>query len=208
MGFIHFPWLSLNSKGQVQTVAHQEREGKQKQWRNKQETKVQPRQSPGSSSRNIHNSIFEFFSRIKAPSNLEDGNFRWAQESWSTALLLTPQHQPIRRKSHTLLPSPQILPIIDMQTCMHGTCQYIIHTNKRTAWTLNRLLLRTKIYVLSLRESRLLSPGWSFPFPKNPFHPPRSQQGTEVTLSGSNEVTLPCRVKRANSDGESPTGEH
>lgn len=127
-----------------------------------------------------------------------------AQESWSTALLLTPQHQPIRRKSHTLLPSPQILSIIYMQTFMHGTFQYTTHTNICTAWTLNQLLLRTKIYVHSLRESHLLSSGWSFPFPKHPFHPPRSQQGTEVTLSGSNEVTLPCRVKGANS----PTGEH
>ena len=45
-------------------------------------------------------------------------------------------------------------------------------------------------------------------FQMHPFHPPRSQQGTEVTLSGPNEVTLPCRVKGANSDGESPTGEH
>ena len=32
-----------------------------------------------------------------------------AQDSWSTALLS--HHQPIRRKSHTLQPSPQILPI-------------------------------------------------------------------------------------------------
>ena len=31
----------------------------------------------------------------------------WAQDSWNTTLL--PHHQPIRRKSHTLQPSPQIL---------------------------------------------------------------------------------------------------
>ena len=33
----------------------------------------------------------------------------WAQDSWSSALL--PHHQPIRRKSHTLQPSLQILPL-------------------------------------------------------------------------------------------------
>ena len=35
----------------------------------------------------------------------------WAQDAWSSALL--PHHQPIRRKSHTLKRSPQILPIKD-----------------------------------------------------------------------------------------------
>ena len=175
--------------------------------RNKQETKVQPRQSPGSSSRNIQNSIFEFFSRIKAPSNLEDGNFRQGARILEHRPVINTS-APTNQEKVTLLPSLQTLSIIYMQTYMHGTFQYTTHTNICTAWTLNQLLLRTKIYVHSLRESRLLSSGWSFPLPKHPFHPPRSQQGTQVTLSGSNEVTLPCRVKGANSDGESPTGEH
>ena len=55
--------------------------GKAETMEEQTRTKVQPRQSPGSSSRNIQNSIFEFFSRIKAPSSLEDGNFRREQES-------------------------------------------------------------------------------------------------------------------------------
>ena len=33
----------------------------------------------------------------------------WTQHSWSTTLL--PHHQPIRRKSHMLQPSPQSLPV-------------------------------------------------------------------------------------------------
>ena len=33
-------------------------------------------QGPGSSARNIHNNIFEFFCRTKAPTLVEDGNFR------------------------------------------------------------------------------------------------------------------------------------
>lgn len=99
-----------------------------------------------------------------------------AQESWSTTLLLTPQHQPIRRKSHTLLPSPQILSIIYMQTFMHDTFQYTTHTNICTAWTLNQLLLRAKTYVHSLRESRLLSSGWSPSIPSIHQGPSREQK--------------------------------
>lgn len=176
--------------------------------RNKQETKLQPRQSPGSSSGNIQNSIFEFFSRIKTPSNLEDGNFRQ-----DTRIL---EHRPVINTS-----APTNQEKVTHPSALTPNSAYNIHANiyarhvsihhthdKCTAWTLNQLLWKTKISVLSLRESHLLSSGWSSPFPKNPFHPPRSQQGTEVTLSGSNEVTFPCRVKGANSDGESPTGEH
>ena len=64
------PWPSLNSKGQVQTVANQKREWMQRQGRSRQETIVQPRgRVPGPSPRNIGNSIFGFFCRTKTPNN-------------------------------------------------------------------------------------------------------------------------------------------
>ena len=61
-------WPFLSSKGQVQTAANQGREGMQRPGRSRQEARVQPGQGPGPSSRNIDNSIYEFFCRTK-PSN-------------------------------------------------------------------------------------------------------------------------------------------
>ena len=65
------PWPSLSSKGQVQAVANQGREGMQKCREEKQSRNNSAAlgQGPGSSSRNIHNNIFELFSRTKPPSN-------------------------------------------------------------------------------------------------------------------------------------------
>ena len=62
-------WPSLSSKGQVQTVVNQGREGMQRQERSSQEAIVQLwGQGPGPSSRNTDNNIFEFC-RTKPPTN-------------------------------------------------------------------------------------------------------------------------------------------
>ena len=62
IGFIQPPWASLSSK--PQTVANQGRKRMQKEERSNQETTVQRlKQGPGSSSRNLHNNVFEFFCR-------------------------------------------------------------------------------------------------------------------------------------------------
>ena len=55
-------------------------------------------QGPGFSSRNTHDNILGSSAETMTPIQVEDGNFRLSQDSWSTALL--PHHQPIRRKSH------------------------------------------------------------------------------------------------------------
>jgi len=60
------PQPSLSSKWQVQTVANQEKEETQKRERRSQETKVQPWENPGTSSRDTHNNIFELFCRTKS----------------------------------------------------------------------------------------------------------------------------------------------
>ena len=60
------PWPSLSSKGQVQTVANQGREGMQSPGRSSQETIVQLwEQGLGLSLRNLNNSICESFRRTK-----------------------------------------------------------------------------------------------------------------------------------------------
>ena len=58
------------SKGQVQTVAFQEREEKQRPRRNSQETIVQPwdRILVPSQGKHTHNNIIDHFCRIKTPS--------------------------------------------------------------------------------------------------------------------------------------------
>ena len=47
--------------------------------------------------------------RTKASTQVEDGNFRLSPRFLEPHLL--PHHQPVRRKSHILQSSPQILPI-------------------------------------------------------------------------------------------------
>ena len=104
-------------KEQVQTVANQgTMEGTQKQKKNNQLKSL--KQDSGSSSRNIHNNIFKCFCRTKAFTQAfpttqalpttQVVTSEWAQDSPSITLL--PHHQQIRRKSHILQPSPQILP--------------------------------------------------------------------------------------------------
>ena len=95
MGFIQPPWPSLSSKGWIQTIANQEREGIQKQ---KKQSKVgtASRQGPGSYSKNIHNNVFEFFYRTGAPIQVKDGNFRLNTRFLEHTALL-PHHQPIKK---------------------------------------------------------------------------------------------------------------
>ena len=69
------PWPSLSSKGQVQTVVDQGREGMQKQGRGSQETIVQ---GPGSPSKDTRNSIFELFCRTKTPTKWKTLTTWWS----------------------------------------------------------------------------------------------------------------------------------
>ena len=57
---LQLPWLSLSSKGQVQTRADQGREGIQRQRRSCQETMVQPRSGALVSTQGIHAATFFF----------------------------------------------------------------------------------------------------------------------------------------------------
>ena len=107
MGFIQPPWPSLSSKGHIQTVANEEGEI-QKQGRSSQETTVQPWGRVLVSPQGIHITISLSSSvGTKAPPRWRMATSGWAQ---IPGALLT-HHQPIRRKSHTLQPSPPILPI-------------------------------------------------------------------------------------------------
>ena len=55
---LQLPWLSLRSKGQVQTLANQGREEIERQGRNSQETMVQPRGRVLVPTQGIHTAIF------------------------------------------------------------------------------------------------------------------------------------------------------
>ena len=67
------PWSSLSSKGQVQTVANQGREGRQRQGRSSQETIVWAWDRILVPPQGIHiNSIFELFCRTRTPQQMED----------------------------------------------------------------------------------------------------------------------------------------
>ena len=64
------PWPSLSSKGQVQTVANQGREGdaetREEQSRN---DSAALGQGPSSTLRDTHNNVFELFTELKLPIN-------------------------------------------------------------------------------------------------------------------------------------------
>ena len=53
--------------------------------------------------------LSSLYRKVRTPFSWRMATSGWAQDSRSTVLL--PHHQPTRRKSHTLQPSPQILPI-------------------------------------------------------------------------------------------------
>ena len=62
------------------------------------------------STQEIHLTVsLSFFAELGPPPRWRMVTSGWAQDSWSTTLL--PHHQqPVRRKSHTLQPLPQMLP--------------------------------------------------------------------------------------------------
>ena len=74
IGFIQHPWPSLSSKGWIQTIANQRREGIQKQEKQSKVGTASRVLVP--TQRNMHNNVFEFFYRTEAPTQVEDGNFR------------------------------------------------------------------------------------------------------------------------------------
>ena len=76
-------------------------------------------QGPISSSRNTHNNSCAC-EELRPPPRWMTVISGRAQYSWSTTLL--PHHQPIRRKSHTLQPSFQILPITTSPRKPSGSC--------------------------------------------------------------------------------------
>lgn len=99
-----------SSKGKIQTVANQVREGMQKQRRSNQGTIEQPWGRVPVPSQGIYiSNIFEFFSRNWGPTQVKDGHFRLSTRFLGLALL--PHHQPTKRKSHPLHHLPQILPV-------------------------------------------------------------------------------------------------
>ena len=82
-----------------------EREGMQRQRRNSQETIMQCRlgQGSGSSSRNIHNNIFEFFCRIKTLN-------KWKQMEDPRTSPGANRHQHWRRMKACIYPYPYLWP--------------------------------------------------------------------------------------------------
>ena len=70
------PLSPLSSKGWIQTIANQGREGIQKHRRNNQKLVQPPDRVLVPSQINMHNNVFEFFYRTGAPTQVEDGNFR------------------------------------------------------------------------------------------------------------------------------------
>ena len=102
-------WPSLSSKGQIQTIANQGREGMQKQRRSSQETIAQLWVRVLVPPQGIYITIFLSSLAELTPLPRMVATSGWAWDSWSIALL--PHHQPIGRKSHTLQPSPKILPV-------------------------------------------------------------------------------------------------
>ena len=90
---LQFPRPSGSTKGQIQIVAIQKSEERQKQRRNRQET------------------VGQWWGRVLGPPeeiditiSLYSSAGTKSQDSWNTASL--PHHQPIRRKSHTLQSLP------------------------------------------------------------------------------------------------------
>ena len=109
IGFIQPPWPSLSSNGQIQAVAHQGREGTQRQGRNSQEKQwCSLGAGPGSASRDTCNNIFDRFADTESPTGQEKltaccppaqrPQTRWNQKV-DDADFRWPHHQPIRRMS-------------------------------------------------------------------------------------------------------------
>ena len=95
----------LSTKGQIQTVIREGRECRNKGGAvKKQQCRVLV---PPQGIYITH--LLSSSAGTKAPTQVEDGNFRLSTRFLDTTLL--PHYQPIRRKPHTLQPSPQILPI-------------------------------------------------------------------------------------------------
>ena len=100
IGFFQPPWPSLSSKGWIQTIANQGREGIQKQRRNKQMV-VQPWDRVlVPTQRNMHNNVFEFYI-TGAPTQVEDGNFRLNTRFLEHSSVASPPTNPKKKKKLT-----------------------------------------------------------------------------------------------------------
>ena len=89
-----FPELQRANSSSCLSGEGENAETKEEQSRN---NSANLRQGSGSSSREMHKNIFELFCRTKAPTQMEDGNFRLRTRFLEYALF--PYHQP---KSYTL----------------------------------------------------------------------------------------------------------
>ena len=97
-------------------------------------------QGPISSSRNTHNNSF-VCEELKPPPRWMTVTSGRAQYSLSTTLL--PHHQPIRRKSHALQPSFQILPVTISPRKPSGSCLNHLFS---FAWPCNNPFSATKVW--------------------------------------------------------------
>ena len=109
-----------NTTELIQAVANQGSKGKQKQRRNNQETIVQ---DPGYTEGIYKTISLRSSAGTKAPTQVEDGNFKLVIKSPGSTNML-PHHESIRRKSHTLQ-TPQILPIITFPQKPSGSSRFL-----------------------------------------------------------------------------------
>ena len=84
----------------------------------------------------------------KAPTRGRMESSGWTQDSWNTSLL--PHHQSIRKKSHTLQPSPQIFPIKNFSPKTIG--EFGIFEHEHLAWPCSKTfsLLNSSVSVLCI----------------------------------------------------------